>query len=91
MPDFCIEINSLHPDYCLPTQRALKWLQTTDVDGFWAGLIFEQLWSYILGAGTEYRHPDECTVFMCTPEGAAIIPRWETVGSRKLNSPRSIH
>lgn len=37
------------------------------MDPFWAGLIYEHTWSYMLGAGVNYTHPDECKVFTCDP------------------------
>ena len=64
-------------------QKALAWLQNSELDPFWAGLIFEQLWSYIFGAGVEYKHPAECTVFACDQGGAPIVPRWEAICPRK--------
>lgn len=66
----------LSNDFLL-VQGILSWLQTTDVDSFWAGLIFEQLWSYIFGAGTEYKHPAECTVFICN-DGIPSLPPFQS-------------
>ena len=65
-------------------QNALTWLQKTEMDSFWAGLIFEQLWSYILGAGSEYQHPPECTVFLCDGDGVPITPTWQSVTDKKV-------
>jgi len=60
-------------------QGLLEWLQSGSMDSFWAGLIFEQTWSYIFGAGTEYRHPQECNMFLCDGNGEAVVPDWRLV------------
>ena len=72
----------------LVVQKALAWLQNTELDAFWAGLIFEQLWSYIFGAGVEYAHPAECTVFACNQGGAPATPSWEAISLQRWN-PRN--
>lgn len=62
-------------------QDALRWLQVSEMDSFWAGLIFEHTWALVFGAGPRYLHPDECTVFACDPAGKPVTPPWETLVS----------
>lgn len=46
-------------------QGLLRWLRVSEMDSFWAGLIFEHTWSYIFGAGTNYTHPPDCKFSHC--------------------------
>ncbi len=67
------------PTWWSLAQGLLQWLQRDSMDGFWAGLIFEQTWSYIFGAGPTYQHPEECAMYMCDPGGEAVVPDWRAV------------
>ena len=57
-------------------QKQLLWMQRTSMDPFWAGLIYEHLWSYILGVGTNYTQPADCTILKCDGSGQPLISPW---------------
>lgn len=40
-------------------------MQRTSMDPFWAGLIYEHLWSFIFDKGANYTQPAECETFNC--------------------------
>lgn len=61
-------------------QGCLRWLQQTDHDYFWAGLVFEHMWAYIIGGQQKYVHPEECEVFTCDSDGNPYMPAWESLG-----------